>query len=354
MRGTALHGTALHGAAPRGMAPDGRTVQGPPAQGPPDHRAVRRQGYGEGDGSGGGHGPGDPAHGQGHGGGHGGHVPDGGGTDVLADVLSVLLPALCVLVLAGGYLLLLRAAARRTTGRTHSPWRTGSYLTGCLLLAVALLPPLAPFAHGDFRGHMVQHMLVGMYAPLALVLGAPVTVLLRALPARHARRITGLLHSRAAKLLANPGTALILSVGSLAVLYCTPLYNATMSSPGLHWLMNGHFLLAGWLFAWVVAGPDPAPARPDVPVRLVVLGVAVAVHASVSQLLYGGFLTDVRAPVPEVRAAAEIMYYGGDLAELLLAAALVATWRPVRKPRRTPRARRPRGPLPRRDTAAAG
>src|SRR5690606_20800451 len=33
-------------------------------------------------------------------------------------------------------------------------------------------------------------------------------------------------------------------------------------------------------------------------------------------------------------AAAQIMYYGGDIAELLLAGALVATWRPMT--RRTP------------------
>lgn len=61
---------------------------------------------------------------------------------------------------------------------------------------MALLPPLAPFVHGDFRGHMAQHLLIGMYAPLALVLGAPVTLLLRALPAHRARRSAGLLRSR--------------------------------------------------------------------------------------------------------------------------------------------------------------
>lgn len=317
--------------------------------------AAGHQGRQAADGGHGGHG-GDGGH-EGHGG-HGGHAPagDGEGPAALADVLSPLVPALLVLLLAAGYLLLLRAAGRRSTA-PHSPWRTLSHLTGCLLLAVALLPPLAPFAHTDFRGHMLQHLLTGMYAPLALVLGAPVTVLLRALPARQARRVTALLHCRPVRLLANPVTALALSAGALAVLYFTPLYNATMSSPALHWLMNLHFLLAGCLFAWVIAGPDPAPARPSVPVRLVVLGVAIAVHAVVSQLLYGGFLTDVRAPVPHVRAAAEVMYYGGDLAELLLAAALVATWRPVREPRRALRDRLPRGAparraLPRRNTAA--
>lgn len=60
------------------------------------------------------------------------------------------------------------------------------------------------------------------------------------------------------------------------------------------------------------------------------LGVAIATHATISQLMYAGFLIDVHAPISQVRGGAEIMYYGGDIAELLLAAALVATWRPLR------------------------
>lgn len=48
---------------------------------------------------------------------------------------------------------------------------------------------------------------------------------------------------------------------------------------------DAHVFTAGYLFAWVIAGPDPAPRRPSVPARLVVLGVAVAGHAVLSQLL---------------------------------------------------------------------
>ncbi len=49
--------------------------------------------------------------------------------------------------------------------------------------------------------------------------------------------------------------------------------------------------------------------------------------------MYGGFRVHVHAPADQVRQAAEIMYYAGDLAELLLAAALVTTWRPARPAR---------------------
>ncbi|MEU1127730.1 cytochrome c oxidase assembly protein [Streptomyces sp. NPDC005899] len=265
--------------------------------------------------------------------GHDAHSPGAPASGVLP---GTVLPAFALLLLAGSYVALSRRARRCNPVQGWSPWRTACFLAGAALLAVALLPPVAAYAHHDFRGHMAQHMLIGMYAPLALVLGAPVTLLLRTLPTAHGRRLTRVLHSRPARVATRPAVALLLSAGTLVALYVTPLYNTAMGHPAGHWLMNAHFLLAGLLFAHVMAGPDPAPSRPGVRVRLVCLGVAIAVHAVLSQMIYGGFWTDVHAPVDQVRGGAELMYYGGDIAELLLAAALVATWRP------TPRAR-PRG-----------
>ncbi|WP_340560494.1 cytochrome c oxidase assembly protein [Streptomyces sp. GSL17-111] len=258
-----------------------------------------------------------------------GHHDAGGG---LGGTLEWLLPALVLLAAAGAYLLLARRAHHRNPALGWSRWRTAGFLTGVVLLGVALLPPVAPFAHEDFRGHMAQHMLIGMYAPLGLVLAAPVTLLLRTLPAARGRQLTAVLHSTPARAVTHPAVALVLSTGSLAVLYFTPLYNAVTSTPAAHWPLHLHFLLSGCLFAHVIAGPDPAPARPTVRARLVCLGVAIAGHAVISQLMYGGFRVDIHAPVAQVRAGAEIMYYGGDIAELLLAGALVATWRP--EPRR--------------------
>ncbi|WP_225834571.1 cytochrome c oxidase assembly protein [Streptomyces sp. NK08204] len=242
-------------------------------------------------------------------------------------VLESLLPMLALLAAAGTYLLLARRARRRNPALGWSRWRTAWFLAGIFLLGMALLPPVAPFAHEDFRGHMAQHMLIGMYAPLALVLAAPLTLVLRTLPRARGRQLTTVLHSRPARLVAHPAVALALSTGSLAVLYFTPLYNTTMSNPAAHWLLHAHFLLSGYLFAYIVAGADPAPFRPGVRARLIFLGVAVATHAVISQLMYGGFWVDVHAPIDQVQGGAEIMYYGGDIAELLLAVALVATWR---------------------------
>lgn len=236
------------------------------------------------------------------------------------------------LLAAAGYLVL--AAACRRRGRAWRWWRTGSFMAGLALVVLGLSPYVSPLPASDLREHMAQHLLVGMFAPLALVLGAPVTLALRGLPARYAGAVGRALHSRPVSVLVHPVPALVLSAGGVAAVYLTPLYRATVANPTLHALVHVHFLLAGFLFAWAVAGQDPAPRRPGVPARLVVLGVAIAVHAAVAQLIYAG-LTGIPAPPHELRGAADLMYYGGDTAELLLALAMLTRWRPRAQPRET-------------------
>ncbi|WP_405566978.1 cytochrome c oxidase assembly protein [Streptomyces sp. NBC_01167] len=250
-------------------------------------------------------------------------------------LLDVMLPVTALLALGSLYLLLAAVARHRNPVAGWSRWRTGWFLTGLGLLALAQLPPVAPLAHEDFRGHMLQHLLVGMYAPLALVLGAPVTLLLRTLPTDRARKLSGILRSRPLRVITHPALALVLSVGTLGALYFTPLYEAMDGQMLWHQILHAHFLLSGCLFAWVIAGPDPAPARPGVPTRLVVLGIAIAAHAILAQMMYAGLYLGVRASAEQIQGGAEIMYYGGDIGELLLAAALVATWRPTRTKRQT-------------------
>ena len=247
-----------------------------------------------------------------------------------------------IAALAAGYLLL--AGHRRREPRSWSTWRTASFVLGCVLLVAGVIPQFSLFPADDFRGHMNQHLLIGMYAPLGLVLGAPITLLLRSIPRRHGRLVGRVLRSPIMHVVANPGTALLLSLGGLVVLYFTPLYVAATTSQLLHGLVHVHFFLAGYLFAWVIAGPDPAPRRPGVPARLVVLGIAVAGHAIVAQLIYAGWYVQVPVSAAELRGAGDLMYYGGDIAELLLAFALVSTWRPRRRATR-PFLRHSLGPI---------
>lgn len=102
------------------------------------------------------------------------------------------------------------------------------------------------------------------------------------------------------------------------MLYFSPL-NSMLTWPAVGpWLLHTHFLFAGCVFAYVIAGPDPAPAW--WPCAVVYLGCAIALHAEISQLMYGGLWIEIQAPIAQVQGGAEIMYYGGGIAELLLAA----------------------------------
>lgn len=239
--------------------------------------------------------------------------------------LSALLPLLLVAALLSLYLL--AAVRQRRERRCWSLWRMASFASGASLLALALSPPLAAFAHHDLRGHMLQHLLLGMFAPLGLILGAPLALALRTLPRGAARSLARALGSTPFHFLSHPFTALILNSGGMALLYLTPLYAHTLNNAVLHYALQLHFLAAGALFTWAIAGPDPAPRRPNLRTRLVALFLAIAAHATLAKLMYIQ-LWPAGAPhsPAQIRAAAQLMYYGGDLAELLLAVALFAAW----------------------------
>lgn len=240
-----------------------------------------------------------------------------------------------VAVLALAYL---AAAVRAGTGPHGWPrGRTAAWLLGCAVAAVALSPVLA--GH-DPRAHMARHLLLGMVAPLGLVLAAPVTLLLRVTEPATGRRIGRVLRARPVHVLVHPATAALLAVGGLYAVLLTPLAEATGGQVPHNALLL-HYLAAGYLFTWSIAGPDPAPRRPGMTTRVLVLVLTVAAHSVLAKVLYA------RAPAgpdgEKARTAAQLMYYAGDLAELALAAALFATW--YRRPARTcrPRGRTRRG-----------
>ena len=252
--------------------------------------------------------------------GHGGTQP--GDTAADAWVLPILVSTL-------GMALYLAGVGRlRRSGRTWSTSRITSFAVGLLLVAAAL-SPTADAAASDARGHMAQHLLLGMYAPLALALGAPMTLLLAALPRRSRRQVAAVLRTRPLHALTHVVTAAVLSVGGLYLLYLTPLYALTDRSELAHHLLHVHLLFTGYLFAWAVAGPDPAPRRPGMAARIAVVIAAGGAHDFLARLLYS------RAPqLPlggghgkvEVELAAQAMYYGGHLADVALLTALFVAW----------------------------
>lgn len=118
-----------------------------------------------------------------------------------------------------------------------------------------------------FSVHMVQHMTLSMLSPVFLVLGAPITLLLRALPTKHGgginprKLLLRVLHSRIAGFFTHPVVTVTLFLMSLYGLYFTPVFDFLMRSFWGHNLMLLHFLAIGALYFWGVMGVDPSPRQ---------------------------------------------------------------------------------------------
>lgn len=234
-------------------------------------------------------------------------------------------PPLLPWVLPG--LLLIGAVVYLAAAR-HRSWpagRTACWLLGTVVAVAALLGPglLSTGNQHDLRGHVLGHLLLGMVAPLLLVWGAPVTLALRALPQRRARALARLLRAGPVAVATHPAVAALLDTGGMWVLYRTDLYAAAAARPALLAVVHVHMLAAGYLFAFSIAGPDPAPHRPSLAVRAAVLVVAVAAHDVLAKLLYAAPPAGVSAGT---EAAAQLMYYGAAPVHLALFVLLGREW----------------------------
>lgn len=249
-------------------------------------------------------------------------------------MIGVLITAVALYI--RGVIILTRRGDKWPVGRTVA------FALGISAIDYATSGGLGVYAKFSFEYHMIAHMLLGMVAPIGIVLGAPITLALRTLPqgrTSEERGVRGtliaLLHSKPAAVFTNPVSALALFDGSLFVLYMTPLFGNLMQSHLGHLVMSVHFLLAGILFFHVIIGIDPNPRKVPHIVRIVILFAAMSIHAffavallSTTTLLDQGYFTSLQTPwnldlLADQRAGGSVAWAMGEIPILL---ALVATF----------------------------
>ena len=220
--------------------------------------------------------------------------------------------------------------------------RTISFALGISAIDFATSGGLGVYAHFAFSWHMVAHMVLGMIAPIGIVLGAPITLALRTLPQSRDGQELGVrgllikaLHSRYARVITNPVVALALFDGSLFALYFTSLFGGMMQSHQGHLFMSIHFILTGILFFHVIVGVDPNPRKVPHIIRIVILFAAMSIHAffsvalmSASTLIDGGYFESLQRPwsldlLADQRTGGAIGWAMGEIPILI---ALVATF----------------------------
>ncbi|MFP3968909.1 bifunctional copper resistance protein CopD/cytochrome c oxidase assembly protein [Actinomadura fulvescens] len=191
-----------------------------------------------------------------------------------------------VLVVALGGLYVAGVVRLRRRGDAWSMGRTVSWFMGLLTIVAVTETGVARYAQVLFSVHMVQHMVLSMLTPIFLVMGAPVTLALRAFKPARIRGdrgprewLTVALHSKGAAFVAHPGVATVIFVASTFALYFTSLFEGAMRNHLGHMAMGIHFLLSGTLFFWVLIGVDPAPKKLPYPGRILLLFVTMPFHA---------------------------------------------------------------------------
>ena len=221
-----------------------------------------------------------------------------------ADGLMLALLIFAVALYIKGVLILSRRGVKWPVGRTIA------FAIGISAVDFATSGGLGVYSRFAFSNHMMAHMVLGMIAPIGIVLGAPITLALRTLPQARNKEEWGvrgafiaILHSRLSRIYTNPVVALAIFDGSLFALYFTPLFGNLMQGHSGHFFMSLHFLLAGILFFQVLIGIDPMPNKIPHLVKIIIIFAAMSIHAffsisvmSATTLLDNGFFALLERP----------------------------------------------------------
>ncbi len=178
----------------------------------------------------------------------------------------------------------------RRRGDQWPTHRTVAWLLGCAVLLGTTSSGLGGYLPAMFSAHVAGHLLLSMPAAILLVLGAPATLALSALPAAAdggppgpREWLMASLTGRAARLFTHPVVATVAFVAGFC--YFGGVFDAAAGNHGAQVAMTAVFLLGGYLFFWVVIGIDPIPREVSLAGRAGMLAAAIALLALSGALL---------------------------------------------------------------------
>jgi putative membrane protein len=136
------------------------------------------------------------------------------------------------------------------SGRAVPTWRQGCYAAGLLVLAIALSPPVDKISDELLVAHMAEHLMIGDFAALLIVLGFTGPLLA---PLLRIRWIGWL------RVLAHPVVAVTAWAINFYLWHIPALYQAALRHDSLHALEHATFLGFG-IAVWMgLLGPLPKP-----------------------------------------------------------------------------------------------
>lgn len=254
-----------------------------------------------------------------------------------------LLWILLTLVALGGYtvgLVLLRRRGERWPVSRTIPWFLGWLLT-CYLAVSGLWE----YSTAVYSWHMLVHMTVNMLVPALCVLGAPFTLIQRASRPREGDALPGLREATLAveehegwQRIFSPPVLWLNYVGSLFLVYYTPLFPWLMRYHWAHQLMLLYFMATGYLFFNLLIGTDrqrwnlPHLIKLALMISIMPFHAIFAVGILMSKTLIGEqfYRTIAVSWVGDLMAdqniAGQITWFMGEIPLFVAVGALAAQW----------------------------
>lgn len=154
-------------------------------------------------------------------------------------------------------------AIRRTRRTQFTDMRLASFLSGLVLLWLAIGSPMDGFADALLSAHMVEHLLLMSFVPPLLLWGLPVVPLLRGLPKWMRRYVAGPiirmpLLNRLGHWLVTPMIAWLAMNVTFLAWHVPAAYDFALEHEGWHDVEHLCFLFTSLLFWWCILRPWPA------------------------------------------------------------------------------------------------
>ncbi len=231
-----------------------------------------------------------------------------------------------------GVLALLYVRGARRLRTTWPRRKTLWFSCGLGVVLVATSSGIGRYDNERFSAHSVQHVLLGMVAPIFIMAGAPITLLLRAGSSTTRRRVNSLLGSPIVRLLTDPVLVGVVFTGTLYALYLTPLYRVTTTNPVAHVTLHAHFLALGCLYASSILGFDHLTRARSTGLRLLVVAIGVPAHTLLGVVVLAQQTLLIRRPWDAVAQLADqhqgagVLLIAGEFFGLVAAAIVFAGW----------------------------
>jgi putative membrane protein len=268
---------------------------------------------------------------------HGGIVP---GQNPLTAWKSNPLPTLALFLAA--YLYINGLSRWERPSHPVTLWQQISFFAGLFAIFLALQSPIDPLSERQFSIHQLQHLLVRMVAPLLVLLGAPLTPMLRGLPpwALHGMMrpvVRNPVARRWYEIFTNPIVTTVMFLGFLYIWQVPYLHNLAVRNDYVHELMHITMLLSGFLFWWLVIDPKPHRSRLHYGLRVLYLGLVIIPNTLLGagitfsgDLVYDSYYDFEQPlgldPLVDQQLGGLILWVLGDMMSIIAAGVVMVMW----------------------------